>query len=280
MAIQILRKYLLVITFCFYYSWGQISKFEIKEYHPVSDEISSLDFKPTKFNWSIGNRFLLFDEVKNQILEVDKTGELTFPSGFNTNSIYGQFVWMGVIPEGIGVVDRLQNTIHFLDFRLNLTSTIKFEPKLYPEMVTISSWGKFYFYSKAYNSIYSFDRSLHNAMPFVDLSKERIPNNCFMDMVLNKDGDLAILSCSGTIYFFSMNGKFEVSAPVEIDDPKYIISIKNDWLVFNDDGNVFSMETGMKYKVPEVSMPILDIKSNNNSIAILSLNQIFVLDVK
>jgi len=40
------------------------------------------------------------------------------------------------------------------------------------------------------------------------------------------------------------------------------------------------METGMKYKVPEVSMPILDIKSNNNSIAILSLNQIFVLDVK
>jgi len=77
-----------------------------------------------------------------------------------------------------------------------------------------------------------------------------------------------------------MNGKLEVSAPVEIDDPKYIISIKNDWLVFNDDGNVFSMETGMKYKVPEVSMPILDIKSNNNSIAILSLNQIFVLDVK
>ena len=246
MAIQILRKYLLVITFCFYYSWGQISKFEIKEYHPISDEISSLNFTPTKFNWSIGNRFLLFDEVKNQILADDATWEYCFN----------------------------------LDFRLNLTSTIKFEPKLYPEMVTISSWGKFYFYSKAYNSIYSFDRSLHNAMPFVDLSKERIPNNCFMDMVLNKDGDLAILSCSGTIYFFSMNGKFEVSAPVEIDDPKYIISIKNDWLVFNDDGNVFSMETGMKYKVPEVSMPILDIKSNNNSIAILSLNQIFVLDVK
>ena len=280
MAKLILNKYFIVIAFSFYQVWGQISGFEIKEYHPISDEISFLGLEPSKFSWSIGNRFLLLDEVKNQIVEVDKAGQLLFPSELSVNSIYGEYIWMGVMPEGIGVVDRLENTIQVLDFRLNQNIVMKIEPKLYPEMAAINSWGILYFYSKAYNSIFSFDRLLLNTILFTDLTKERIPNNCFMDMVLNKDGDLAILSCSGTIYFFSMNGKLEVSAPVEIDDPKYIISIKNDWLVFNDDGNVFSMETGTKYKVPEVSMPILDIKSNNNSIAILSLNQIFVLDVK
>ena len=57
-------------------------------------------------------------------------------------------------------------------------------------------------------------------------------------------------------------------------------SIKDDWLVFNDNGNVHSMETGTSFNVPELCMPILDIQSNNNSIAILSSDQIFILDVK
>ena len=280
MAKLILNKYFIVIAFSFFQVWGQISGFEIKEYHPISDEISFLGLEPSKFSWSIGNRFLLLDEVKNQIVEIDKAGQLLFPSELSVNSIYGEYIWMGVMPEGIGVVDRLENTIQVLDFRLNQNIVMKIEPKLYPEMAAINSWGILYFYSKAYNSIFSFDRSLLNTISFIDLTKERIPNNCFMDMVLSADGDLALLSCSGSLYLFSINGKLKLEAPVEINNPKYIISIKDDWLIFNDDGNVHSMETGISFNVPELSMPILDIQSNNNSIAILSSDQIFILDVK
>ena len=280
MAKPILNKYFIVIALSFYQIWGQIFGFEIKEYHPISDEISSLGLEPSKVSWSIGNRFLILDEVKNQIVEVDKAGQLLFPSELGVNSIYGEYIWMGVMPEGIGVVDRLENTIQVLDFRLNQNIVMKIEPKLYPEMVAINSWGILYFYSKAYNSIFTLDRSLLNTISFIDLTKERIPNNCFMDMVLSADGDLALLSCSGSLYLFSINGKLKLEAPIEINNPKYIISIKDDWLIFNDNGNVHSMETGISFNVPELSMPILDIQSNNNSIAILSSDQIFILDVK
>ena len=67
MTRQIFRKYTFFILSIFHFIWGQISDFKVKEYFPLPHRISELGLKPTKFNWSIGERFILIDEVKNQI---------------------------------------------------------------------------------------------------------------------------------------------------------------------------------------------------------------------
>jgi len=277
---QIFRKYTFYIFYTFHFIWGQISDFKIKEYFPLPERISELGLKPTKFNWSIGNRFILIDEVKNQIMNVNPIGNLSFPSGLSENSVYGQFIWAGIIPEGIGVVDRLENSINYLDVRLNTNSVLYFSQKMYPEMAAVNSLGVIYLFSQTYNSIYTVERSHFNSSPFIDFTKERLSSNCFIDMSLNDDSDLFLLGCDGIAYVFSLNGKLKASMPVSINDPKHVISIGNDWFVFNDHGIALSINTNIKYRLPQSSIPLVDVQSKNSSIAILSLNQILILDVK
>ena len=68
----------------------------------------------------------MIDEVNNQIMNVNPNGNLSFPSGLSENSVYGQFIWAGIIPEGVGVVDRVENSINYLDVRLNTNSVLDF----------------------------------------------------------------------------------------------------------------------------------------------------------
>ena len=280
MARPIFRKYSFFIVFISQFICGQISDFKIKEYFPLPERISELGLKPTKFSWSIGNQFILIDEVKNQIMDVNPIGHLSFPSGLSGNSVYGQFIWAGIIPEGIGVIDRLENSINYLDLRLNTNSLLSFNQKIYPELAAVNSWGVIHLYSQTYNSIYTVERSRFNSSPFIDFTKERLSSNCFIDMSLNDDSDLLLLTCNGIAYVFSLNGKIKTSMPVSINDPKHVIAIDDDWLVFNEDGIALSINTNIKYILPQSSTPLVDVQSKNNSIAILSLNQILILDVK
>ena len=277
---QIFRKYTFLILSIFHFIWGQISDFKIKEYFPLPERISELGLKPTKFNWSIGNRFILIDEVNNQIMNVNPIGNLSFPSGLSENSVYGQFIWAGIIPEGVGVVDRLENSINYLDVRLNTNSVLHFSQKVYPEMAAVNFSGVIHLFSQTYNSIYTVERSHFNSSPFIDFTKERLSSNCFIDMSLNDDSDLFLLGCDGIAYVFSLNGKLKASMPVSINDPKHVIGIGNDWFVFNDHGIALSINTNIKYRLPQSSIPLVDVQSKNSSIAILSLNQILILDVK
>ena len=155
MTRQIFRKYTLLILSIYHFTWGQISDFKVKEYFPLPDRISELGLKPTKFNWSVGNRFILIDEVKNQIMNLNPNGKLSFPSGLSENSVYGEFIWAGIIPEGVGVVDRLENSINYLDVRLNTNSVLDFSQKIYPEMAAVNSSGVIHLLSQTYNSIYT-----------------------------------------------------------------------------------------------------------------------------
>ena len=280
MARLIFRKYSFFILYIFHFIYGQISDFKIKEYFPLPERISELGLKPTKFSWSIGNQFILIDEVNNQIMNVNPIGNLSFPSGLSENSVYGQFIWAGIIPEGVGVVDRLENSINYLDVRLNTNSVLHFSQKVYPEMAAVNFSGVIHLFSQTYNSIYTVERSHFNSSPFIDFTKERLSSNCFIDMSLNDDSDLFLLGCDGIAYVFSLNGKLKASMPVSINDPKHVIGIGNDWFVFNDHGIALSINTNIKYRLPQSSIPLVDVQSKNSSIAVLSLNQILILDVK
>ena len=280
MTRQIFRKYTFFILSIFHFIWGQISDFKIKEYFPLPERISELGLRPTKFNWSIGDRFILIDEVKNQIMNVNHIGNLSFPSGLSENSVYGEFIWAGIIPGGVGVVDRLENSINYLDVRLNTNSVLEFSQKIYPEMAAVNSSGVIHLFSQTYNSIYTVEGSRFNSSPFIDFTKERLPSNCFIDMSLNDNSDLFLLGCDGIAYVFSLNGKLKTSMPASINDPKHVIAIGDDWFVFNDHGIALSINTNIKYRLPQSSTPLVDVQSKNSSIAILSLNQILILDVK
>jgi len=276
----VFRKYTFFILSIFHFIWGQISEFKIKEYFPLPEKISELGLNPTKFNWSVGDRFILIDEVKNQIMNVYPNGYLSFPSGLSENSVYGEFIWAGIIPEGVGVVDRLENSINYLDVRLNTNSVLDFSQKIYPEMAAVNSSGVIYLFSQAYNSIYTIEGSRFNSSPFIDFTKERLSSSCFIDMSLNDNSDLFLLGCDGIAYVFSLNGKLKTSMPASINDPKHVIAIGDDWLVFNDHDIALSINTNIKYRLPKSSTPVVDVQSKNRSIAILSLNQILILDVK
>ena len=280
MARQVFRKYTFFILSIFHFIWGQISEFKIKEYFPLPEKISELGLNPTKFNWSVGDRFILIDEVKNQIINVNPNGYPSFPSGLSENSVYGEFIWAGIIPEGVGVVDRLENSINYLDVRLNTNSVLDFSQKIYPEMAAVNSSGVIYLFSQAYNSIYTIEGSRFNSSPFIDFTKERLSSSCFIDMSLNDNSDLFLLGCDGIAYVFSLNGKLKTSTPASINDPKHVIAIGDDWFVFNDHDIALSINTNIKYRLPKSSTPVVDVQSKNRSIAILSLNQILILDVK
>jgi len=276
----VFRKYTFFILSIFHFIWGQISEFKIKEYFPLPEKISELGLNPTKFNWSVGDRFILIDEVKNQIINVNPNGYPSFPSGLSENSVYGEFIWAGIIPEGVGVVDRLENSINYLDVRLNTNSVLDFSQKIYPEMAAVNSSGVIYLFSQAYNSIYTIEGSRFNSSPFIDFTKERLSSSCFIDMSLNDNSDLFLLGCDGIAYVFSLNGKLKTSTLASINDPKHVIAIGDDWLVFNDHDIALSINTNIKYRLPKSSTPVVDVQSKNRSIAILSLNQILILDVK
>ena len=280
MTRQVFRNYTLLILFIFHFIWGQISEFKIKEYFPLPERISELGLKPTKFNWSVGDRFILIDEVKNQIMNVNPNGNLSFPSGLSENSVYGEFIWAGIIPEGVGVVDRLENSINYLDVRLNTNSVLDLSQKIYPEMAAVNSSGVIHLFSQAYNSIYTIEGSRFNSSPFIDFTKERLSSNCFIDMSLNDNSDLFLLGCDGIGYVFSLNGKLKTSMPASINDPKHVIAIGDDWFVFNDHDIALSINTNINYRLPQSSTPVVDVQSKNSLIAILSLNQILILDVK
>ena len=53
-------------------------------------------------------------------------------------------IWVGVEPNGISILDRLENKIVYLDYRLNYMSEVNLEPRLYPDLAAIDKWGKMF----------------------------------------------------------------------------------------------------------------------------------------
>ena len=66
-------------------------------------------------------------------------------------------VWVGVEPNGISVLDRLENKIILLDYRLNYMTAISLEPRIFPELAVIDKYGLIYIYSSQYHSIFKFE---------------------------------------------------------------------------------------------------------------------------
>ena len=209
------------------------------------------------------------------------SGEVKFSSGFGRRqNMYGEFIWAGISPIGIQVIDRLENKVIILDLNLNFMHNILINQSLYPEMAQIDPWGKLFMYSNTYNGIFILENNNISNEPFIDFSKEFYSNYCIKDFAISSDGEVAILGCDGKFNQFSQNGLKKRSIPIDLRNPGFLISIRDDWFVFNADGECLSISSYEKISLPKISSPILDIATINRSIAILTKEQILVLNVR
>tara|TARA_B100000029_G_scaffold68531_2_gene60998 strand:- start:1513 stop:2184 length:672 start_codon:yes stop_codon:yes gene_type:complete len=223
----------------------------------------------------------LLDEHKRELIELDPFGEVHLSGGFGQKSFrFGDLVWMGISPQGIRVVDRLENEIVHLDYRLNHIHNVALSQRIFPENAALDPWGRLYLYSRTYNSIFIFDKGELESTPFVNFSKEFSSVFCLEKMNINQDGDMALLDCKGMIHFFSRNGQKQASFPTTIDGATFLVPVRNDWFVFNQNGDGISVLSQERVSIPGASLPVEDMVSMNRSIAVLSKDHILVLDVK
>ena len=223
----------------------------------------------------------MLDSYNSELLLLKNSGEVKFPSGLGRrHNVYGELIWAGISPNGIQVIDRLENRVIILDLNLNFMSNFLINHSLYPEIVQIDPWGKLFMYSNTHNGIFILDNNYISNEPFIDFSKEFYSNYCIKDFTISSDGEVGILGCDGKFNQFSQNGLKKKSMPVEIRNPLFLISLREDWFIFNADGECLSISSYEKISVPKVSSPILDIATLNRSIAILTKEQILVLNVQ
>ena len=274
-----MNKVIFVIFFSFTIGVSQ-TVLSISEYHPFSEKIKIFDLNPTIINWSIDNSFLLIDNLRKEFFKQDKFGNINLSSFSNHNSnSYSDLIWIGISPYGINVLDRLENKILYFDHNLNPISDIKIDKNLFPEFAAIDSWGTLYLYSKAYNSIYTFENNKLNHFPFIDLNLVFSNSFCINEISVNQEFELGILDCNGTVHFFDRNGKKKRSVFSTIDKSKFLVSIRDDWLIFDDKGNGISINNQQKILLPGSSKPIVDIASMNRTLAILSRDHILIMNV-
>ena len=254
---------------------------KIIDYRLIPKNLKVLRLRPNQINWSLGNNFLLLDSYNSELVLLKSNGEIKISGGLaNRNNIYGELIWAGISPIGIQVVDRLENEIIVLDLNLNLMHNVSINHTLYPEIAQIDPWGRLFMYSNTFNGIYVFENDGVSNVPFIDFSREFYSNYCIKDFAISSDGELAILGCDGIFNEFSQNGLKQRSLSVGIHNPQFMVSLREDWLVFNSDGECFSIYNSEKLLTPKINSPILDIASINRSIAILTKEQILVLNVK
>ncbi len=258
---------------------GQVS-LNIAEYRPFPEKIMLLDLQPDLLSWSIANRFLLLDKSKHELIELGPFGDVVLSSGFGRRSHrYGELIWIGNSPHGIWIVDRLDNQISVLDYRLNPVTSDGFEPRIFPEHAAVDPWGRVYLYSNQYNSIFLYEGGL-DQQPLINLNRVVDIRACLKDMEINQDGELALLDCEGTVHFFHALGKLRHSYPSHVQQAEFLTAVRNKWFVFNSAGNGRSVRDQELVSIPGASIPVLDIASMNRSIAVLSRDHILVLNVQ
>ena len=273
---KIIYILLLVLNFLF----AQIN-LSISEYRPFPDQISILEIQPTKISWSIANRFLLMDQYQRDLLELGTFGDVTLSTVNSLSSqSYGEIVWMGLSPSGIWVLDRIENTISQLDYRLNPIRLDQLDIRIFPEDAALDSWGRIFLFSRTYNGIYVYEDNEFNDMPFIDFSREFQTSFCLKDMEINEDGEMAILDCTGDIHIFNLLGEKQVTYKANIQNPEFLAPLRSYWVVFNRQGLGVDIQSNESLQIPAASIPVVDIKTQNKSIAVLSRDHILILNAK
>ena len=257
------------------------SVLKIIDYKTFPSELEILDIKPDIFEWGVAGSFLLLDKMDHQLVSISSLNDLQLVGGFGRKTVsFSEPIWMGVAPDGIFLIDRLDNKVVLLDYRLIYMNEISLEPRIYPELAAIDKWGTVYMYSSQYHSIFSFKQRKMGKIPHIDLKRYDNIDYCISQIVINQEGNIGLLGCDNSVHIFSRHGEYKNSYYPDIVSAEFLVPLRNDWLVFNKNGEGLSLFLNNMLEIPEVSIPILDIKSMNRSVAVLSKDHILILNVQ
>jgi hypothetical protein len=117
-------------------------------------------------------------------------------------------------------------------------------------------------------------------IPHIDLKRYDNIDYCISQIVINQEGNIGLLGCDNSVHIFSRHGEYKNSYYPDIVSAEFLVPLRNDWLVFNKNGEGLSLFLNNMLEIPEVSIPILDIKSMNRSVAVLSKDHILILNAQ
>ena len=280
LKVRKIHRVLLCIAFfgCVVQSQSVLNIVDYKSYPP---ELEILNINPDVFEWGVAGNFLLLDKVDHQLVSIGSLNELQLVGGFGRKTVsFSEPIWVGVAPDGILLIDRLDNKVISLDYRLIYMNEVKLEPRIYPELAAIDKWGIVYMYSSQYHSVFSFKQGSLRQTPHIDLKRYDNIDYCLSQIMINEMGDIGILGCDNSVHIFSRHGEYQNSYYPSVDNTEFLVPLRGDWLVFNKAGEGLSILSNKKLEIPEVSIPIIDIKSMNRSVAVLSKDHILILNAQ
>ena len=253
----------------------------VVDYQAFPPELNILNIKPSLVEWGVAGSFLLLDKIDNQLVSIGNLSGMQTVSGFGRGSFsFSEPIWVGVDPNGISVIDRLENKVVQLDYRLNYLGEINLEPRLYPDLATIDQWGRILIYSSQFHSIFYFENRLLNKTPLIDLNRFSKIDFCIKQLNVNENGNIGLLDCNSNFHLFSRHGEYKNSFTSNIKSGEFLVPLRNFWFVFNRNGEGESIIKKIKLQIPDVSIPIIDVKSMNRSLAVLSKDHILILNAK
>ncbi len=275
-----IHRIILFLIFFIYVIQAQTA-FKIADYKIFPPEIEILDIKPDIIEWGVGGSYLLLDKVNHQLVSVGSLSGIQMVGGFGRKAVsFSEPIWVGVAPDGILLIDRLENKVISLDYRLTYMYDISLEPRLYPDLAAIDNWGTVYMYSSQYHSIFAFKQNTLIQNPHIDLREFNDIGYCLSQIEINQGGNIGILGCDNTVHIFSRHGKYQNSYYPDLVSVDFLVAIRDDWLLFNKNGDGLSLLSNESITIPGVSVPIKDIKSMNKSVAILSKDHILILNAQ
>ena len=275
-----IHRIILLLIFFIYVIQAQTA-FKIADYKIFPPEIEILDIKPDIIEWGVGGSYLLLDKVNHQLVSVGSLSGIQMVGGFGRKAVsFSEPIWVGVAPDGILLIDRLENKVISLDYRLTYMYDISLEPRLYPDLAAIDNWGTIYMYSSQYHSIFALKQKTLIQNPYIDLRTLNNIDYCLSQIEINQAGNIGLLGCDNSVHIFSRHGKYQKSYYPDLVSVDFLVALRDDWLLFNKNGDGLSLLSNERLTIPDVSVPIKDIKSMNKSVAILSKDHILILNAQ
>ena len=148
-------------------------------------------------------QLLLLDKINHQLVSVGSLSGMQMVGGFGRKTVsFSEPIWVGVAPDGILLIDRLENKVILLDYRLTYMYDISLEPRLYPDLAAIDNWGTVYMYSSQYHSIFAFKQKSLIQNPYIDLRTFNNIDYCISQIEINQGGNIGLLGCDNSVHIF------------------------------------------------------------------------------
>lgn len=240
-----------------------------------------MDFNPDKVQVGLADNIYLLDKYSRQICRLDSEQDIIFYGSFGRgdNSFF-EPVWIGFTSDGLWVLDRTENKLGQLDYRLNKIRSIELDNKTYPEQAAIDPFGRFFLSSHQYQMIHGTGQSNVLDGAIIELNDYDDIMSCASDFRINDNGEFGLLTfCDGMVHIFNSIGKRIQVDKVSLNNPKYLVPIRNKWLILNEIGEGEYLFTNKYVQLPGIVGFIKDAISQNRTLIILSEDQVLYLNV-